>query len=110
MAILSKNDGIVLIRAPVREGECWGEIESCPDVRLFVVLQPDALGQEPVLFRMPNSKGWEFVEWKSRLVFVIKTRIPSANIKTSERNSWESTKYLVTLSEHRNSLVYEVIN
>lgn len=110
MTELSRNDGTILIQVPVELGECWGSNDSCPDVRLLVVMAPDALGQETVMFEMPLSKGWALVEWHSWDQFVVETTIPEHNRKPEEREAWESIRYQVTLSPNRNLLMYEVVD
>ena len=110
MNVLASKEGTKVIEVPVEAGECWGKISSCTDVRLLVVLGPEALGQQSVLFELPISKGWEFVEWYDYSSFVIKTTIPSSNVSASERNSWLTTAYKVNLSESRESISYEILD
>lgn len=89
-------------------GECWGSLESCPNWKLFFTVFAGDLDGQPLLFELPEAKGWEFVSWiKSsnpmRAVFRVKTQIPGANIETSNRNTWSPVTYEVSI------WLYEVV-
>ena len=102
----------VLIRAytsPAYIGECWGKIESCPDVRLFITVTTGELYDVPQLYELPKEKGWKYVshsapnKGKVQLVFV--TTLPGANIDQKARNAWMAKKYTITVG---NTSKYEV--
>ena len=103
---LAHKNGIRIFSVPVAAAECWGAIKSCPDVKLFVVLSPEALYQEPVLYQLPKSKGWEFVRWIKSGSFVIRTTLPEANIDQNERARWRTSEYFVTVDS--NNASYEI--
>ena len=96
---LSNRNGIIVYSAPIAEGECWGTVDSCPDVQLFVVVTPQALYQDPQVFQLPSSKGWEFIRWNENNSFTVKTSIPSNNIEPKERNKWTEIEYTVSVRD-----------
>lgn len=100
---LAHKEGIRVFSVPVAAAECWGTIKSCPDVKLLVAVSPDAMYQEPTLYQLPPSKGWEFVRWVKPGSFVVRTTLPEANIERKEREKWGTTEYLVTVSSNNAS-------
>ena len=96
---LARSDSIVIYSSPVVEGECWGTVDSCPDVRLFVVILPEALYQDPCVFQLPSAKEWEFIRWNGNRSFTVKTSIPTHNIEPKERSGWEPTEFNVSIGD-----------
>lgn len=92
--------------APIVIGECDGTVKSCPDVRLFVTVSTGDIGETPVLYQLPNHKGWGFKGWtrpaniegKSMAGFVLHTTLPGANIQPAERKAWRPLEYRVFVS------------
>lgn len=95
-----------IFAAPSEVGECGGTVESCPDVRLFITVSSGDLGEMPVLYQLPVSKGWEFSGWSAPTSaghapmagFVLRTSLPGANIEPSARKAWRSQEYRVLVS------------
>jgi hypothetical protein len=96
---LSERDGIRIFAVPTVDGECWGKLSSCPDIRLLVTIGPEMLYQNPALYELPRAKGWKFVGWKGRGDFVVRTDIPDENLDNAERKRWRSIEYRVRISE-----------
>ncbi len=88
------------IRSYKEIGECWGKIDSCPDSRLLIVTSMGDLYEDPQLYELPVSKGWEFVSSdvteNRELIIVVKSVLPSANIDLIERGSWKGKTYTLT--------------
>ena len=86
--------------------ECEGTVQSCPDVKLYITFSVGDLGEPPVLFQLPASKGWEFVGWSKPeevdgvpvVGFTVRTSLPGANIDTQARKAWHPRIYQVQLS------------
>ena len=96
----------VMIRAytsPTYIGECWGKIESCPDIRLFITVFDGGLYEIPKLYELPKEKGWKFISRKmpnkSTVVIEFSTTLPGANIEPEFREQWTSKKYVVTITD-----------
>lgn len=98
-----------VISAPVRIGECWGTIDSCPNERLIITASTGDLGSTPGVFELPVSKGWEFVKVlgfkgvdENKVIGIeLKTILRGANIETAERANWQSLVYTVWFSEYK---------
>jgi hypothetical protein len=89
---------------PVEVGECWGTINSCPDVRLAFALTSGDMYADQEAFELPVAKGWEFVRWlpsenPEAGSFEVRTTMPTANIDVEERESWKATLYRVVVTE-----------
>ena len=86
--------------------ECGGTVNSCPNVKLYITVSTGDLGEPPVLFQLPASKGWEFVRWSKPVKvngtpvvgFTVRTALPGANIETQARKSWHPRVYQVQVS------------
>ena len=86
--------------------ECGGTVTSCPNVKLYVTVSYGDLGESPVLYQLPASKGWEFVGWsqpvevgRTRMAsFKIRTTLPEANVPSEARKAWHSREYRVLVS------------
>ncbi len=89
------------ITSPTVIGECGGTIESCPDIRLFVVISMGDLGEIPKVLELPREKGWKFVSLSKsdteRVTLIFETTIPGANINIEQRNAWIPRKYILSL-------------
>ncbi len=94
---------VKIVTFPPVVAECWGKIETCPDIRLVFILTTGDLYDEPHLFELPKSKGWEFVSWfspedRESGGFKVRTTLPEANIDPVEREKWTSATYKVEVS------------
>lgn len=91
-----------VISAPTRLGECWGTVESCPDIRLLVAVTTGDLYTDPALFELPHAKAWKFEGWEvvspETLRINVLTDLPGANIDEKERSEWRSSKYSLEVS------------
>lgn len=100
---------------PLTLGECWGQLESCPNIELAIAVSAGDLYEKPILLRLPPSKGWEFVQWldakntidkEPSIGFMLRTTIPKANIDQEQRTKFKAKLYEVWVSGARGS--YEV--
>ena len=91
---------VKIFEVPQLLGECWGELESCPDVALLFTVHRPELYEDPKLYELPMSKGWEFGGWinEGRSGFLVRTALPEANIEGIARSNWQSESYKVNLS------------
>ena len=94
-----------IFAAPLVNGECWGNISSCPDIELLVSIHQGDYYEAPKLFRLPKAKGWKFLNWidpkgndKKGIGFRVKTILPEANIDQKERENWKTITYEVWVS------------
>jgi hypothetical protein len=86
--------------------ECGGTIQSCPNVKLYITFSTGDLGDPPVLFQLPSSKGWEFMGWSrptevegvATVGFTVRTALPGSNIEEQARKTWRPRVYSVQLS------------
>ena len=101
---ISSSDSLRIYTVFDSYGECWGKIESCPDIDLYITFLPDLMYEPAKLYSLPQAKGWEFVEWletKSHpkhgklYGLTLRTTIPNSNIEPSEREKWKSDLYEV---------------
>jgi hypothetical protein len=91
---------------PTEVGECGGEVSTCPDVKLYITVSNGDLGETPVLYQLPTSKGWEFVGWTkptktgqtSLLGFKLRTTLPESNISPAARKAWRAREYRLLVS------------
>lgn len=111
-ANIKGNYYIRIYRVPLVNGECWGEISSCPDVQLLISVQEGDLTEEPAIHTIPIAKGWKFGKWISNelggAIFQVETAIPEANINNVERQKWKSEIYQITVTME--SIKYEKLN
>jgi hypothetical protein len=93
---------------PLTLGECWGSIDSCPNEELAISISSGDLYENPIVLRLPPSKGWEFVQWigirttadqKTLVGFVLRTTLPDANIEQAQRTKFKSKQYEVWVSD-----------
>ena len=93
---------IRVFQVPTSLGECGGQIDSCPDVILYLTVSAGDLDETPSLFRLPPAKGWAFVGWLTTCPsmsgvqqsgFRVRTTLPGANIAPSERSRWVAEAY-----------------
>jgi hypothetical protein len=97
-----------LITAPYTVGECWGKITSCPNERLLIVVVPSDLYEKPLLFQLPEAKGWQFIKWgpvsgafssgTDDVEFTVRTAIPANNVNPEERDRFVPVIYQVKFS------------
>jgi hypothetical protein len=97
-----------VIVAPYKLAECQGTIRSCPDYRFFVVVVPDGLYERASVYRLPDAKGWSFVEWQpaagekhselNPVSFVVQTAVPGSNVTASERARFRAITYTVQVN------------
>ncbi len=86
--------------------ECGGPVASCPNVKLYITVSYGDLGESPVLYQLPASKGWKFIGWsqpvdagKTRMAnFKLRTTLPEANVSPEARKAWRSREYHVLVS------------
>ena len=81
--------------------ECGGTFESCPNSRLFIVTSMGDLGEAPLLYELPKSKGWKLasnkiVNGERRLTLI--TTLDHANVSIKSRSQWQSKTYKVRVS------------
>lgn len=81
--------------------ECGGTFESCPNSRLFIVTSMGDLGEAPLLYELPKSKGWkvssnELVSGERHLTLV--TTLDHANVSMESRSKWQSKTYKIRVS------------
>lgn len=105
---------VKLISVPLQMGECWGKVTSCPDEVLLISAVEDGLYMQPILFRLPKAKAWEFVRWlptkvkannESQVGFIVRTGLPEANIDPLERERFSVIEYEVWLTSRGGSFV-----
>lgn len=96
---IAAREGIRIFEIPTSIGDCWGPIESCPDVELVVTFVSGDLYDPPVAYSLPISKGWIFVGWKGSNSFVVRTSVPDSNIDEAARAAWRPVEYTVTVGE-----------
>ena len=103
------NYTIKIITAATASGECWGKISSCPDARLYILIVPDGLYENPRLYQLPKSKGWAFDKWvtsdsdsdtglnskSSKIEFTLKTALPDANVDELDRKKFIAKFYRI---------------
>lgn len=85
--------------------ECGGPVASCPSVKLYITASYGDLGESPVLYQLPASKGWEFIGWSKPVTvgetqmasFRLRTTLP-ANVSPEARKAWRSREYRVLVS------------
>ena len=95
--VLLESDGVRIVEVPVVIDDCWGTVNSCPDVELFIAYSTGDLRDEPVVYRLPAAKGWKIVRGHEPKSFDIATTLPEANIDLNERSRWSPTVYRVTI-------------
>ena len=91
---------------PTENGECGGDVSTCPDVKHYVTVFNGDLGERPVLYQLPTSKGWEFVGWTKPskagqtplMGFKLRTTLPGSNISPEARKAWRPREYRVVVS------------
>lgn len=109
---INGNYFIRIYRVPLVNGECWGEISSCPDVQLLVSVHEGDLHEEPAMHTIPTAKGWKFGKWISNelsgAIFQVETTIPEANIEDVERQKWKADVYQITVT--MDSIKYKKLN
>lgn len=96
---IASQGEIRIFAIPKEVGECWGSISSCPDVELIFTYTTGDLGDPPVAYSLPTSKGWDFVRWVDERTFVVRTSIPAANIEKANRDAWISIEYTVSVNQ-----------
>ena len=91
---------------PTEVGECDGDVSTCPDVKLYITVSNGDLGETPVLYQLPASKGWKFVGWSkpgkegqtSLVGFKLRTTLPDSNISPEARRAWRAREYRLLVS------------
>jgi hypothetical protein len=104
---------VKLISFPLRLGECWGKVKSCPDEVLLISAVEDGLYKQPILFRLPTAKAWEFVRWLPsrkaktgpQVGFIVRTGLPEANVDTLDREKFRAIEYEIWLTSRGGSFV-----
>jgi len=81
--------------------ECGGTFESCPNSRLFIVSSMGDLGEAPLLYELPKSKGWkvssnEIVNGERHLTLI--TTLEHSNVSMKSRSKWQSKTYKIRVS------------
>ena len=95
-----------IFAVPTEVGECGGDVSTCPDVNLYITVSNGDLGERPVLYQLPNSKGWEFVGWTKpgkagqmpSVGFKLRTTLPESNISPEARKAWRAREYRLLVS------------
>ena len=57
--------------------ECAGTVESCPDSKIYIVVNIGDLYEEPKLYQLPPAKGWEFISSSTNSEFCLLYTSPS---------------------------------
>ena len=99
---------ITLIQSWEQISECGANYDSCPNARLFVVVNSGDLYEVPKLYELPLSKGWSFVrsfDDGNQTIIIVKTMLDNSNLKTHSRNKWVSTSYKIAVSKDSGSVV-----
>ncbi len=81
--------------------ECGGPYESCPNARLFITSTMGDLGEPPLLYELPKSKGWKIISTEHKekgLHIILNTTLNHANVSAESRAKWKSKMYVVRIS------------
>ncbi|TLU59459.1 hypothetical protein FE810_16955 [Thalassotalea litorea] len=101
MNILFESEGfpaVRVIKSSEKIMECNGSFQSCPYSRLFISYMMGDLGETPLLYELPKSKGWKLVAsdtLNGELFITLETTLDQANISKESRSKWRSKTYRV---------------
>jgi hypothetical protein len=101
MVILFESKSVPFVRVIESSEEimeCGGTFESCPNSRLFLIYSMGDLGEAPLLYELPKSKGWKLLSTKvvnDELLISLETTLERANISQESREKWKSKTYSI---------------
>jgi hypothetical protein len=105
----SNNFPIVAVIQTWEEiSECDGIFESCPNARLFITVNSGDLYEVPLLYELPKSKGWKFVDYtetEQYFFLSVATTMEHANVTLESRKKWQSRTYKLKISKSDDGLV-----
>ena len=90
-----------IIKSKEEISECGGTFETCPNSRLFIIVSMGDLGDPPILYELPKSKGWKLdsTEMKENGLYItLDTTLNFPNISIESRKKWKSKKYRIRVS------------
>jgi hypothetical protein len=101
MVILFESKSVPFVRVIESSEEimeCGGTFESCSNSRLFLIYSMGDLGEAPLLYELPKSKGWKLLSTKvvnDELLISLETTLEHANISQESREKWKSKTYSI---------------
>ena len=101
MVILFESKSVTFVRiieSSKEIMECDGTFESCPNSRLFLIYSMGDLGEAPLLYELPQSKGWKLLSTKivnDELSILIETTLEHVDISQESRDKWKSKTYSI---------------